>query len=299
MSLFFNQIIKKNIFKHGLHVFTLIRYTGLPLIIRETLQRRKVTIILFHDINPIKADICFRELGKRYNIIPLEQYISARKKGSLKDLPPKSLIMTIDDGKRNNYALKELLDKHNVPITIFLCAAIVGTNKHFWFSHDMNGYNIEKLKKISNQQRLDFQKKYGFEQDKEYEDRQALSKKEIEELANKVDFQSHTLYHPILPECDDEEAYQEIAHSKELLETCYGMDISVLSYPNGDYGRREIDFAKKAGYECAITVDPGYNDLTTDLYKLKRFSIGDNSDVDELVVKASGIWQFLKNICVR
>ena len=54
--------------------------------------------------------------------------------------------------------------------------------------------------------------------------------------------------------------------------------------------------AQEAGYECAITVDPGFNSQNTDLFKLKRLSIKDDADVNELIVKASGLWAYTKKL---
>jgi len=276
-------------------IFKSIRYTGAPYLIREIIQRKKVTIILFHNIDPIKSDIHFRVLNEKYTIISLKRYLDSVENNTLKLLPPKSLVITFDDGKKNNYLLKSLLKKYNIPVTIFLCAGIVGTNKHFWFSHGLKSHTIEKLKNLPNAQRLDYLKNFGYTDENEFEDRQALSKAEIEDLTKIVDFQSHTMSHPILPKCTDEETYKEITLSKKILEEQYNLEIYVLSYPNGDYGEREILFAKKAGYRYGITLDAGYNDSKTDPFKLKRFSIRDDSDVDELLVKASGLWMYLRH----
>lgn len=275
-------------------IFKSIRYTGVPFLIREIVQRKKVTIVLFHDIDPIKSDIHFRALNEKYTIISLKRYLDSFEDGTFEQLPPKSLIITVDDGNKNNYFLKPLLKKYDIPVTIFLCAGIVGTNRHFWFSHGLKTDTIEKLKHLSNEQRLNHLKKFGYTDQKEFDDRQALSKSEIEDLSKSVDFQSHTLFHPILPKCTDEEAYKEIALSRKTLKEQYNFETDVLSYPNGDYGEREILFAKKAGYRYGITLDAGYNDSKTDPFRLKRFSIRDDSDIDELLVKASGLWWYLR-----
>ncbi len=80
-----------------------------------------------------------------------------------------------------------------------------------------------------------------------------------------VNFQSHTLFHPILPNCSDEEARIEIINSKKKLEIEYGLVINSIAYPNGDYSERDILLAKEAGYKCGITVDFGFNTINTDV----------------------------------
>jgi peptidoglycan/xylan/chitin deacetylase (PgdA/CDA1 family) len=99
-----------------------------------------------------------------------------------------------------------------------------------------------------------------------------------------------------LPQCDYETAEFEITACKEELESSFGLDINTFAYPNGDYTDREVELVQAAGYQAALTVDPGYNDARTDLFRLKRLDVNDTGDYDELAVKASGFWAILKAI---
>ncbi len=272
-------------------LFRLLRLTGLPLIFREIIQRNKVTILLLHDISIETAETIFNYILKKYAIIDLDDYIKAVEEKI--SLPKKSIIFTFDDGYIRNYELLPIIKKKNIPITIFLCSSIINTKRHFWFKYKSNK-PLEKLKHISNKERLEVLSKLGFEQEKEYDTFQTLQKSHINEMKNFVNFQSHTLFHPILPKCDMEEARREIVESKKNLEKKYNLKIKAISYPNGDYSEREINIAKKAGYKCGITVDFGYNNLNSDLFRLKRLSVNDTNDINELIVKASGLWAFLK-----
>lgn len=274
-------------------VFKLIRWSGLPWLCRETVQRRKVTILMFHDIDADSADRAFSYLGKHYHVISLQHYLEARQSGTR--LPSKALIITFDDGHAGNYALLPVIRRLQIPVTIFLCSDIVGTRRHFWFKHSEDLLpDRERLKRLPNDERLEALLKYGYELTRDYDDRHALTSEQIVEMRQWVDFQSHTCFHPILTQCDDETARAEIALSKAHLERDYGLHINTISYPNGDYAEREVEMAQEAGYTCGITVDPGYNDSHTDLLRLKRFSVNDTQSMDELVVKASGCFALMK-----
>lgn len=276
-------------------LFKLIRYSGLPILFRELVQKKKVTILMFHDINTKDAVPAFSFIKKHYHIIGLQDYLEAVETG--KSLPNKAVIITFDDGHAGNYQLLPILKQLQIPITIFLCSDIVGTHRHFWFKHcEEMSPERQNLKKLSNKQRLEALKHYGFDQEQEYEDTQALTHKQIEEMSPWVDFQSHTCFHPCLPQCDDETAQMEIVQSKQHLEKEYAFNINSISYPNGDYSARDIRMAKEAGYKCGITVDYGFNDLHTDLFKLKRISVNDGRTLDELIVKSSGCYTFLKQL---
>lgn len=275
-------------------VYKALRYSGIAWLWRELVQRNKVTFLLFHDMSAEDADRNFTYLNRHYNIIGLNDYLEAVQ--NHRPLPPKAIVITFDDGHVSNHDMLPVIKRLQIPITIFLCSGIVGTHRHFWFRHSQEvRARVESFKQIPNDKRLEELKAYGFEQQKEYPDTQALQKEQIEEMKPWVDFQSHTCFHPILPQCDNETAQKEIAHSKHQLEASFGLTINALSYPNGDYSARDIRLAKEAGYVCGITVDTGYNNLTTDLFRLKRISAGDAKSTTELMVKASGCYALLKH----
>lgn len=284
-------------------LFLLLRLSGLPIIFREVIQRNRVTIIYFHDIDLSVAEKSFKYLSQKYNIISLNDFINFyENKGTIK-IPKKALIITFDDGHIGNYEIFPLIKKYQLPVTIFLCAGIINTNHHFWFkfvdqleSKFLEGkqLDVQELKNKSNSERLKILSEFGFKQDKKFEIPQALKKEHIDEMKFYINMQSHTLFHPILPMCDFNEARTEILGSKEILENEYNFKINALSYPNGDYSEREILLTKEAGYRCGVTTDFGYNTVNTDLFRLRRISVNDTEDLNELIVKSSGLWGFLK-----
>ena len=278
----------------GKMIFRIIRLSGLPFLFREILQKNKISVLMFHDISKEIAEQTFNYLSKKYNIIHLNDFIEAIDKRDKNKIPKKALIITFDDGHIRNYEILPVVKKYNIPVTIFLCASIINTNRHFWFKFKNQLISISILKNKSNKEKLDILSKMGFEKDKEFDKPQALQKSHIDEMKNYVNMQSHTLYHPCLPKCDNDEARTEIFNSKEILERDYKLKINAISYPNGDYSERDILLAKEAGYKCGITVDFGFNTIKSDVFRLKRLSVNDTDDINELIVKASGVWAFFK-----
>ena len=275
-------------------VYKALRYSGIAWLWREAVQRNKVTFLLFHDMSASDAERNFTYLKRHYHIISLNDYLSAVKNGT--SLPHKAVVITFDDGHISNYDMLPIIQKLQIPVTIFLCSGIVGTHRHFWFRNNQEvKEKVEPFKRMPNGQRLEELKAYGFEQQKEYPDIQALTTNQIEEMKPWVDFQSHTCFHPILPQCDDATAELEIRNSRQQLKDSFGLSVNVLSYPNGDYSARDIRLAKDAGYICGVTVDTGYNNLSSDLFRLKRISAGDAKTTTELMVKASGCYALLKH----
>jgi peptidoglycan/xylan/chitin deacetylase (PgdA/CDA1 family) len=106
---------------------------------------------------------------------------------------------------------------------------------------------------------------------------------------------SHTRTHP---NCDklvsDQEIEREIFGSKIELEKRAGQKIEHFCYPAGSYDERIIACVKKYGYKSAVTVERGFNDGKSDLYRLKRIPTGN----DFLLFKASisGTYDWIQRI---
>ncbi|MDN3686562.1 polysaccharide deacetylase family protein [Cyclobacterium jeungdonense] len=270
-------------------VFALLRYSGLPVLFREVFQRNKVSILVFHDIDFPTAEKSFAYLSKHYNFISLEDLIAAIQNQDGSKLPKKAMVVTFDDGHVGNHELLPVFKKYKVPVTIFLCSGIIDTSKHYWFLEELNKETLRYLKQIPNEERVSFLRKKGFDSGKDYPDRQSLSATQIEEMATFVSMQSHTVSHPILSNCEDEESKWEITESKSALEKKLKKPINAIAYPNGSFTKREVHFTKKAGYKCGLTVKPGFNSIRSNPFELKRLDPNDSRNINELIVKSSGI----------
>jgi poly-beta-1,6-N-acetyl-D-glucosamine N-deacetylase len=268
-----------------------LRMTLLPAVLRATIQRRRATIVVYHDPSPDVFGRHVDALERHYTVISLRDLVEARKHDRVESLPARSLVITIDDGHKGNYRLKPVLERLNAPVTIFLCSAIVGTQRRFWFKHVRHP---AAFKEISDEDRQKELSKLGFDESAEAEERDALSEREIEDLKGLVDFQSHTRSHPILPQCTAAKARTEISDSRRQLEETHGLRVFAIAYPDGAYSEREIAIARTSGYECGVTVDLGFNSSGTDIFRLKRICVDDRDSIDVMLVKVCGLWDFVK-----
>lgn len=272
----------------------LIRWSGAGLLVRHTLARRRVSILVYHD--PAREVIArhLAYLSTRYTFIRLAELVRALEAGRWSELPDRALVVTFDDGHRGNAGLRDLFQRHGVVPTIFLCSQIVGTSRHFWF---LDVADSEPLKALSNRQRNDRLAANGLAVTKEYpDDRHALSIAELAELAPAVDFGAHTRFHPILPTCDADEAEIEITAGKREVEALVGASCETFAYPNGDYGEREIELLRRAGYRAARTWDVGWNDPDSDPFRLKMLGTTDTASVTRLAADLSGIPGYLSRL---
>ncbi len=96
-----------------------------------------------------------------------------------------------------------------------------------------------------------------------------------------MDIQPHTLTHPHLRALAPDEAMKEIADSKSILETRLGKPMIAFAYPFGEYNAAVIDLLKRAGFEAAVTLDPGYRQRADELFTLHRIRVSYNDTLDD------------------
>ncbi len=271
---------------------TLFWISGAPLFIR-VLCRKKVLILTYHNPNPKTFEKHLRYLKKRFNVTPLEKLVHAIKKNDWDEIPRRSIVITLDDGYKENCQLKHLFANYAVVPTIYLCSHIVNTHRRYWFDSGAMDPSILKGMRFSDLLKT-LKDSQGFELEKEYEGRQALNYEELRSMQPFVDFQSHSKFHPILTTCDRAEMTLEIEDSKKSLEGLLKMRLAHFSYPNGDYSRRELDQVMQSGYESARTLDVGWNDRKTDPYRLKSLSIQDDASLIVLCAQVHGFFGYCK-----
>lgn len=84
---------------------------------------------------------------------------------------------------------------------------------------------------------------------------------------------SHSRWHPLLPQCSDEELADELKGSREDLEAQLDAPVQSLCYPNGSCDARVENAAAAAGYCHAVTTAWGSNGAMSPAFRLKRFDI--------------------------
>ena len=95
-------------------------------------------------IKKFRAQLLY--LKRRYNIISLHHFVECCK--NHKKLPKNSLIITIDDGYLSNYKLAyPLLNRLNIPATIFVTTDFIQQQKFLWTDRIEYAFNRVKTDK--------------------------------------------------------------------------------------------------------------------------------------------------------
>lgn len=266
-----------------------IRRSGVAALVRNTYGRRRVAVLSYHDPAPEVVEKHLAYLSRRHRFITLDELAAALGGPGWDALPDRSIVVTLDDGHAGNARLLDVFRRFGVVPTIYLCSGIVATGRRYWWTCE--GIDAQRLKTVPNHARLATLAKHGFSETADAADaeRQALGRDEIARMLGHVDFGSHTRFHPILPQCTDAGAADEIAASKPEVEALTGRECRHFSFPNGDHGDRDVEAARAAGYATARTLEPGWNDRDTDPCRLKLLGCADGASINELAALMAGI----------
>lgn len=82
---------------------------------------------------------------------------------------------------------------------------------------------------------------------------------------------AHTRTHPTLTKIPLDRAREEIGGSKKILEDRFGVEVKHFCYPYGKVSPVVRDLVAEAGYETAVTTDPGVFRPGTDPLLIPRF----------------------------
>jgi peptidoglycan/xylan/chitin deacetylase (PgdA/CDA1 family) len=239
-------------------------------------------------------------MTQTYNLISLTDFLDAIYFKDEVNIPPNAMVITFDDGWKENYNLLPIIRKYRFRPTIFLTSHLINTGRHFWWTV-CSSNEIERLKTLPNKQRLEeLRKRYSYDPDKEYPDaRQTLNLKEIEEMKDYIDFGLHTCYHPVLTTCSTEEKYKEIVECKMEIERILDCTVSTFAYPDGEYDEDCTRILKDNGLKIARTTDAGWNGKFSDPYKLKVTGVSDDSPLTKLIAELTGIPLFFQYLIFK
>lgn len=226
-------------------------------------------------------------------------------------LPPRSLIVSFDDGHLDNYTNAfPILKSLGVPATIFLSTGYIGTSQTFWFDrlaaliyHAPEGELhiaalslkllfgqavatrrsaaeeiLSRLKHLPDSQRLDvlsfLEASLSRYMPAHAADASgALTWEQVQEMSHAgIEFGSHAVTHPVLTMLDDTQLHYELAESKRLIEVKTGRIAPVVAYPVG--GHHAFDQRVIAmAKACGYHLGVSYLSGVNPLSTLEPFSI--------------------------
>lgn len=190
----------------------------------------------------------------RYNVLPLEETVTLIKEK--KKIPRKTVVITFDDGYKDNYIYAfPILKRYNLPAIIFIITNEVGRPDR------LNWAEIKEM--------------HG---------------------SGLIGFGSHALGpEPLINIKPSEDLKKEIFDSKKILEEKLGCRINAFSYPEGRFNDRVRQLVMDAGYKLAVATNPGKKFANDDIFALKRLRISKNANnLFVFWVETSGFYNFMR-----
>jgi peptidoglycan/xylan/chitin deacetylase (PgdA/CDA1 family) len=155
-------------------------------------------------------------------VIPMADFLAWRR--GEKSIPPKAIVITIDDGYNDTYTLAwPILKEFGYPFTYYVYIRYIGAG-----GRSIKWEQLEEMRDAG------------------------------------VDIASHTVSHDnlIKPKAKnlagqpyDAWLLNELKGSKEELEQRLGISVRTLAYPYGIHNEKVMEVAREAGYEAAFTVN--------------------------------------------
>jgi peptidoglycan/xylan/chitin deacetylase (PgdA/CDA1 family) len=107
------------------------------------LFQKTCTVLIYHRVTDLSLDPQLltvspsnfenqvKHLKDNYTILSLKELIDCLKK---KKVPKRTVVITFDDGYRDNYyEARPILERYQVPATIFISSGMVGAGQEFWW----------------------------------------------------------------------------------------------------------------------------------------------------------------------
>ena len=121
---------------------------------------------------------------------------------------------------------------------------------------------------------------------------------ELKQLADAgMSIGAHTVSHPILSLCSEEEARREIYESKLNLERSLGQSVWAFAYPFGNpstMGERELRLARESGFACAFLNVEHWGSVPADPFALPRTHVTSDTTLPEFAAHLSGLHSLLQ-----
>lgn len=251
-------------------------------------------------------------LRRHYPVLTLDEALAALKRPS--GLRTSSILLTFDDGYRDNYSVAfPLLKSMGVQATFFLPTCLVGTNALAWW--DQIAYTVRHARRYrfrvaENMQEIDLTRMNAdqaimrilrwFKSDGPARpaalvtavaaacdgpvrqcapDPQFVSWEEAKEmLEGGMALGSHTHSHRLLGRLTPEEQMEDVVQSRDVFRQKLGVAPRVIALPCGSSSLETPSILARAGYEAAFTTRCGVNlPEVWNFYSLRRIPVDRNT----------------------
>lgn len=169
-------------------------------------------------------------------------------------LPARVVVITFDDGYRNNLLAADELSRRGMRASWFIVTGNIGAAPGWPSEHRPAGRMLDaaELRRLQ---------------------------------ADGMEIGSHTVSHPRLPTTADAQLRRELADSRAALQDLLGAPVDSFAYPYGAWDARCAAAVAAAGYSSACTTRTGWALRDNDPYRLRRLTVFNTDTTSTLARK--------------
>jgi len=299
----------------------------------------KAVILMYHEValddDEVEAWTVVRRadfvrqmdnLRSKFEVVSLSQAIARMAQPNSTDRP--IAVVTFDDGARGNHdVLLPIVERLDLPVTIFVATRQVQNQRPYWFDRLVNAlqikgpvtislpavlpatYVINETSGAQNWARIEKLLVALKNLDPDTREQAVdeiianlakvnprshgiapLTISDVKELSSSpwVTIGAHSHCHNILTQLDHTAVQESVVRSKELLESWTGRTVNYFAYPNGDYNDSVISAVAAAGFDAAVATTPHPWERGADRFALPRIGIGRYDSLDVFKVRLMG-----------
>lgn len=207
-------------------------------------------VLMYHSVSPggkfptNRWAVSEKRFREQLGLLDSEGWttVCVRDLFEINELPPRSIVITFDDGYADNYehGFKVLLD-YGMRATWFIVSRDIG---------GLSGWKDDN----------------GMPQP-------MLDASQLRHMAaTGMEIGAHTRTHARLPDLDEKRMLDEVKGSKMDLEDLLGLPVSSFAYPYGLYDDRSIASVRESGFRTACTTNTG-RAFDDDNFQMRRVAV--------------------------
>lgn len=231
-------------------------------------------------------------LARTFRVVPAGQEGDGSSQG------PMRVSLTFDDGLRNNAeVVAPILRKYEFAALFFVCHRNTAAQKPLWFTYlkmleryfpgrelmvaglslDMSSEHrrasVRKLERMLLDARPHPSTMYELidnelpllesfiDESTLIDEAYGMTVEQVADIARDSLFTvgAHTMDHPLLPLCSEEEMQRQVDDNKQWLEEVCGGPVDTIAYPGGEYTPAVVEHCRNRGFQRGYAVDQTFN----------------------------------------
>ena len=167
-----------------------------------------------------------------YRVIPMRDLVRLLEEG--KPIPPKTVVIAIDDGYKSTMKAYRVLKRYGFPFVVFLYMEAVGRYPDF--------LTIKQIREM--------------------------------ERSGLAEFENHSYSHKPFGLMKSTDSFlKDLERSEKRFEKIFGRKPTMYALPFGYYNKGVLRILKERGYRAVFTQDPGNVGDKTDIFRIPRQAI--------------------------